>query len=51
MYVICYTDANGEDVWEVVYGEDAMQIRVSELFDELLCNDEDIMVFDIDSQL
>lgn len=51
MYVICYENANGKNVWEIVDGEDAMQIRVSELVDKLLCDDEDILVFDIDSRL
>ena len=51
MYVICYSDVNGEDVWEIVSGEDAMQIRVDELVNYLSCDVDDIMVFDMDSQL
>lgn len=45
-YVVCY---NG--VYKTVYGEDAMQILVSELMEQLNCDADEIMVFDVDSQL
>lgn len=42
-YVICYTTSTG-DTWEGINGEDAMQIRVSEICDTGL-DPADIMVF------
>ena len=50
MYIICY-ELNGENTWEMVSGEDAMQIRVNELMEELDCEAEDIMVFDKETEL
>lgn len=50
-YIICYIDMNSNTVWESIYGEDAMQVRVSELMDKFECDSGEIMVFDIDSQL
>ena len=50
MYIICY-ELYGENVWEMVSGEDAMQIRVSELIDNLLLYEDEVMVFEMDSQL
>lgn len=50
-FILCYTDLDGQDVWESVFGEDAMQIRVGELADEkLLCSVNDIMVFEKSDQ-
>ncbi len=49
-FILCYTDLEGNDVWESVLGEDAMQVRVGELTEELGCDDEDIMVFDKETQ-
>jgi hypothetical protein len=31
MWVVCWEDNYGEQLWEVVSGEDAMQIRVDEI--------------------
>lgn len=45
-FILCYTNKESEDVWELVYGEDAMQIRVTELVEELGCNEDEIMCFD-----
>lgn len=50
MYIICY-ELDGENIWEMVSGEDAMQIRVDELMEELGCESEDIMVFDKEMEL
>lgn len=50
MYIICY-ELDGENIWEMVSGEDSMQIRVDELMEELNCEAEDIMVFDKDTEL
>lgn len=50
MYIICY-ELDGENIWEMVSGEDAMQIRVDELTKELDCEAEDIMVFDKETEL
>lgn len=49
-YVICYEDFDGSK-WETISGEDAMQVRVNELTRSLDCDPEDIMVFEIGSQL
>lgn len=49
MYIICY-ELDGENTWEMVSGEDAMQIRIGELMEELDCEAEDIMVFDKEIQ-
>lgn len=51
MYVICYTLANGEKTWEIISGEGTMQIRVDELMDNLLLYEDEVMVFNVDSQL
>ena len=50
MYIVCY-EFDGENTWEIVSGEDAMQIRVNELMEELKCEAEDIMVFDKETEL
>ena len=50
-FILCYTDLNGNDVWEEIIGEDAMQLRVGELADEELhCDADDIMVFEKSTQ-
>lgn len=51
MYYILYQDENGKNTWELVSGEDAMQVRVSELASEFGLADDDIVVFDADDQL
>ena len=50
-YIVCYVDTNSNTVWESVYGEDAMQIRVSELIDEFQFGYNGILVFDCNDQL
>lgn len=50
-FVICYTDLDGQDVWETVYGRDAMDIRIDELISVLGCESEDIMVFNRKDEL
>ena len=50
-YTLCYDDARGFPAWEIVSGEDAMQIRVDKLTKELDCDPEDILVFHTDSKL
>lgn len=49
MYIICYYDCG--NTWEMVSGEDAMQMRVNELMEYLNCEAEDIMVFEKESEL
>lgn len=51
MYYILYGNESGENAWEIVSGEDAMQIRVNELMDEFGLDENDIIVFDSDDQL
>lgn len=43
-FIICYTDNKGNNVWEEIIGEDAMQLRIGELADEELhcCTDLDV---------
>jgi hypothetical protein len=43
-WIICYT-RDGNDIWETVLGEDAMQIRVGEIVDETGMDADDIVVF------
>ena len=51
MYIICfYNKELGTNTWELVSGDDAMQIRVSNLCDSGLEADE-IHVFDMDDEL
>lgn len=50
MYIICY-ELGGENIWEMVSGEDAMQIRVDELMEELGIFSVDIMVFNKEMEL
>lgn len=50
-FILCYTDLDGNDIWERVSGEDAMQLRVGMLADEeLLCDADGIMVFEESDQ-
>ena len=49
-FILCYTDKEGKDIWESILGEDAMNVRVGELVEELNCEDEDIMVFDRETE-
>lgn len=50
-FILCYTDNDGNNVWEEIIGEDAMQLRVGELADEeLYCSTDDIMVFEKTTQ-
>lgn len=44
MYVINYIDRNGVLTDDYVFGEDAMQVRVSEIMDELGCTADEILV-------
>lgn len=48
-FIICYVE-NGNSVWENIIGEDAMQCRVGDLMEELNCELEDILVFDLETQ-
>lgn len=49
-FILCYTNEHGQDVFESVFGEDAMQVRVCDLAEELGCHTDDIMVFDKETQ-
>jgi hypothetical protein len=53
-FIICYekqVKGRWQQIWEIVNdGPDAMHARVEELIEELNCDDEDIMVFDLDDQ-
>ena len=50
-FIICYTDNKGNNVWEEIIGEDAMQLRIGELADEELhCCTDAIMVFERTTQ-
>lgn len=51
MYVVCYIDESGNNTWDIVTGDAAMLEKVDELINDLMCDAEDIMVFDVDSQL
>lgn len=51
MYYLLYENTNGENTWELISGEDAMQVRVNELMDTLDLEEDDIMVFNADDQL
>ena len=52
MYYILYSDDNGVPMWELVDGEDAMNIRVDELCRQYGPeSDQDISVFDSDDEL
>jgi len=59
MYIICYqkpeyfhdVQCNIVNTWEIVSGEDAMQVRVTELMEELTCSPDDISVFDMETEI
>lgn len=48
-FILCYTFKK-EQVWEEIIGEDAMNVRLSEIFGETGLTEDDIMVFDKESQ-
>lgn len=51
MYMICWSDNDLlENTWEIVSGEDAMQIRVSDLCDSGI-DVEEIMVFNMENEI
>ena len=51
MYMICWADQDLlENTWEIVSGEDAMQIRVSDLYDSGI-DVEEIMVFNMENEI
>lgn len=49
-YILCYEE-NAKQVWEEILGEDAMEIRVGELMEELNLDADDIQVFAKNTQL
>lgn len=49
-HVLCYEE-NGKPVWEEILGDDAMEIRVGELMEELNLDADEILVFRKDTQL
>lgn len=51
MYYLLYENTNGKNIWELVSGEDAMQVRVNELMNEFGLTEDDIIVFNADDQL
>lgn len=51
MFYIFYTDIDGIQRWELVSGEDAMQIRVDELCREYSLDAEDVVVFAAEDEL
>ena len=51
-YIICYTDDRGNNIWEGISGEDAMQERIFELTELYkVCTDDEVFVFDFTQQL
>lgn len=48
-FILCYTFKK-EQVWEEIIGEDAMNVRLSEICRETGLTEDDIMVFDKESQ-
>jgi len=44
MWTICWEDIYGERFWEVISGEYAMHIRVDELCESGIVEEEDIVV-------
>ena len=54
-FVLCYEMLNKkgiyESTWEIITGEDAMNVRIIELEEEFGIGFEDIMVFDLEEQL
>ena len=51
MYMICYVHPYRTDTWEIVSGEDAMNLRAEVLMMELGISEEEIMVFDMDDEI
>lgn len=53
-FIICYekkVKGHWQQIWEIINdGPDAMHTRVEKLIEELNCDDEDIMIFDLDDQ-
>jgi hypothetical protein len=53
-FIICYekkVKGRWQQIWEIINdGPDAMRTRVKALIKELDCDDDDIMVFDLDDQ-
>lgn len=49
-FMLCYTNKNNQNEWEIINGEDAMHIRVDELVNELGCDEDDIIVFSMDDE-
>jgi hypothetical protein len=46
-YVVCWEDTYGDPHWEVISGEDAMNIRVHQLCESGIVEEEDIVVGEI----
>ncbi len=44
MYTVCWENIYRERFWEVISGEDAMNIRVHELYESGIVEEEDIVV-------
>ena len=44
MWTVCWEDIYGERSWEVISGEDAMNIRVHELHESGIVEENDIVV-------
>lgn len=51
MYMICYVHPYRTDTWEIVSGEDAMNLRVEVLMMTLGLSDDEIMVFNMDDEV
>ena len=53
-FVICYEKKNKmgryECRWEIANGESEMNARIEELIEKAGCDDDDILVFDMDDQ-
>ena len=50
MWMICWKLTGANKSWEIIDGEDAMQVFVSDLVEELGINPDDIIVFPMDSE-
>ena len=53
-FVICYETKNKlgryDHIWEIANGESEMIARIKELVNKKKCDDDDILVFDMDTQ-
>ena len=53
-FVLCYEKLNEkgfyENTWEIIIGEDAMNVRLAELEEELGIDSDDVMVFDKETE-